>query len=204
MAYKIAFLALILSSILFGASEIPAGSHLLLRMVNSVNTKTAQEGDYVYLRTASPVVINGKIVVPTESYVQGLVSHARQSGRVKGRAELGIRLETLTLPGGTVYRIAPRLASVESEDSGQKVDRRENEVKQGGTKEQDAARIAILAGSGAAIGGMADRSWKGAGIGAGIGSGVGLATVLLTRGKEVQLKQGATLDVVFDRPVTLE
>jgi hypothetical protein len=173
-------------------------------MVNSINTKTAQEGDYVYLCTASPVVVNGKIAVPTDSYVQGVVSHAKQSGRVKGRAELAIRLETLTLPGGTVYRIAPRLASVESEDTGQKVDRRESEVKQGGTKEQDAVRIAILAGSGAWIGSMVDRSWKGAGIGAGIGSGVGLATVLLTRGKEVQLKQGATLDVVFDRPVTLE
>ena len=61
-----------------------------------------------------------------------------------------------------------------------------------------------LAGSGAMIGGIADRSWKGAGIGAGIGSGVGVATVLLTRGKEVDLSQGTTLDVVFDRPVVLE
>ena len=65
-------------------------------------------------------------------------------------------------------------------------------------------RIAILAGSGAGIGGIADRNWKGAGIGAGVGSAVGLATVLLTRGKEVELRQGSTLDVVFDRPVALE
>ena len=187
-----------------GATEIPKGAHLLLRMVNSVNTKTAVEGDYVYLRTASPIVAGGHIIVPTDSYVQGIVSHARQSGRVEGRAELGIKLETLTLPGGTVYRIAPRLASVDAQDTGQKVDGREDGIKQGGTKEQDAGRIAILAGSGAAIGGLADRGWKGAGIGAGAGSAVGLATVLLTRGKEVDLPQGATLDVVFDRPVTLE
>ncbi len=65
-------------------------------------------------------------------------------------------------------------------------------------------RIAILAGSGAAIGGLADRTIKGAGIGAGAGTAVGLATVLLTRGKEVSLKQGATLDVIFDRKVSLE
>ena len=204
MVSRTGFLVLLVSSLAFGASEIPAGSHLLLRMVNSVNTKTAQEGDYVYLRTATPVVINNKIIVPAESYVQGVVSHSKQSGRVKGRAELGIRLDTLTLPGGTTYRIAPRLASVASQDTGQKVDRRENEILQGGTKEQDAGRIAILASSGAGIGGIAAESWKGAGIGAGIGTGVGLATVLLTRGKEVQLRQGATLDVVFDRPVTLE
>lgn len=185
-------------------SEIPKGAHVLLRMVNSINTRTAQEGDYVYLRTASPIVADGHILAPTDSYVQGVVSHSKQSGRVKGRAELGIRLETLTLPGGTVYRIAPRLASVDAHDTGQKVDSRENDVKQGGTKEHDAGQIAILAGSGAAIGGIADRSWRGAGIGAGVGSGVGLATVLLTRGKQVELRQGTTLDVVFDRPVTLE
>src|ERR1035441_9531608 len=58
--------------------------------------------------------------------------------------------------------------------------------------------------AGAAIGGMADRSWKGAGIGGGAGSAVGLATVLLTRGREVELRQGSTIDVVFDRPVTID
>jgi hypothetical protein len=34
--------------------------------------------------------------------------------------------------------------------------------------------------------------------------GVGLARVLMTRGKEVELRHGSSLDVVFDRPVTLE
>jgi hypothetical protein len=197
-------LAILSLTLAASATEIPKGAHMLLRMVNSVNTKTAAEGDYVYLRTATPIVADGHIIVPTESYVQGKVSRAKQSGRIKGRAELSIRLETLTLPAGTVYRIAPRLASVDSEDSGQKVDTRENDIKQGGTKERDAGRIAILAGSGGAIGGLADRSWKGAGIGAGVGSAVGLATVLLTRGSEVELRQGTTLDIVFDRPVTLE
>ena len=80
----------------------------------------------------------------------------------------------------------------------------EGVIKQAPDHGADARRIAILAGTGAGIGGIADRSWKGAGIGAGVGSAVGLATVLLTRGKEVELRQGSTLDVVFDRPVSLE
>ena len=46
----------------------------------------------------------------------------------------------------------PRLSSIDSEDTGQMVDHRENEVKQGGTKGKDAQQIAILAGTGAAIG----------------------------------------------------
>jgi len=64
--------------------------------------------------------------------------------------------------------------------------------------------VAILAGTGAAIGGLADRSFKGAGMGAGVGTAVGLAKVLLTRGNEVELHQGMALDVVFDRAVVIE
>jgi hypothetical protein len=192
------------SAAMAAAAEIPQGAHLLLRMENSVNTRTAQEGDYVYLRTASPISANGEIVVPVGSYVQGVVAQAKRSGRVSGRAELAIRLETLTLTQGKVVKFSPHLNSVDSLDSGQKVTGKENAIEQASTRGQDAARIAILAGSGAGIGGVADRSWKGAGIGAGVGSAVGLATVLLTRGKEVELRQGSTLDVVFDRPVAIE
>ena len=61
--------------------------------------------------------------------------------------------------------------------------------------------MAEFGGSGAAIGGLATRTWTGAGIGAGAGGAVGLAYVLLTRGKEVDLNRGSTIDVVFERPV---
>jgi hypothetical protein len=189
---------------LLPATEIPQGTHVLLRMVNAISTRTAREGDRVYLRTASPIVVNGKFLVPVDTYVEAIVSHSIRSGRVKGRAELGIRVNSFTLPTGETLRVSPQLSSVDSGGTEQKVDAKENEIKQGGTKGQDAQRIAVITGSGAAIGGLADRSWKGAGIGAGIGSGVGLATVLLTRGREVDLSQGTTLDVVFDRPVSVE
>src|SRR5580658_6702416 len=186
------------------AAEIPQGAHVMLRMENSLSTRTAQDGDYVYLRTAVPIAVAGEIAVPAGSYVQGVVTEAKRSGRVKGRAQLAIRLETLTLGSGKVYKFAPHVSSVDSGETGQKVVGSENTVEQAPGRGQDIERIAILAGSGAGIGGIADRSWKGAGIGAGVGSAVGLATVMLTRGKEVELRQGSTLDVVFDRPVSLE
>ena len=186
------------------AGEIPAGAHVLLRMENSISTRTAQTGDFVYLRTASPIAVGGAIAVPAGSYVQGVVTASKRSGRVKGRAQLGIRLETLTLDSGKVYRFNPHLSSVDSEDTGQKVTGKESAVEQSAEKGKDLEKIAITAGSGAAIGGLADRSWKGAGIGAAAGTAVGLATVLLTRGSEVELSHGATLDVVFDRPISLE
>ena len=194
--------ALAAAGVVSGA-EIPAGTHVLLRLVNSVSTRTAHEGDRVYLRTASPVLVNGQFVVPVDSYAEGTVTRAVRSGRVKGRAELAIRIESFTLPTGKTVRVSPTLSSVDAEGTGQKVTGKENEIQQGGTKGQDAERIAGLGGAGAAIGGLADRSWKGAGIGAGAGGAVGLATTLLTRGREVELRQGATLDVVFDRAIPI-
>jgi hypothetical protein len=200
---RLTTLALLLANATF-AADIPKGAHALLRLVNSVSTRTAREGDYVYLRTATPIVASGTILVPVDSYVQAVVTHARRSGRVKGTAELGIRIETLTMPSGKVIQMTPSLTSVDAEGTDQKVVGKESQVQQGTSHGADAARIAESGGMGAAIGGIADRSWKGAGIGGGAGSALGLATVLLTRGREVELRQGSTIDVIFDRPVTID
>ena len=185
------------------AAEIPPGTHLLLRMVNSISTRTAQAGDSVYMRTASPISDGTHIIVPVNSYVTGTVSEAKRSGRVVGRAELAIRIDTLMLPGGRVVKIAPHLTSVDSDESDQKVTH-ENQIEQGGTKMKDLGRIAILAGSGGAVGGLAEQTWEGAGIGAGVGGAVGLASVLMTRGREVELRPGSTFDVVFARGARIE
>ncbi len=108
---------LISSGALFGAAfaaEVPQGTHVLLRMMNTVNTRTAAEGDRVYLRTESPITNAGQIVVPTGSYVQGVVTRAKRSGKVAGRAELQIKLETLTLASGKAFTISPKLSSVDA------------------------------------------------------------------------------------------
>jgi len=178
---RLAILALSVP-ILCSATEIPQGSHVALKMVNSISTRTAKEGDYVYMRTATPIAANGDIVVPEGSYVQAVVTHSLRSGRVKGKAELAIRIETLTLPSGKVVKMNPHLASVDSDGTDQKL-KKENEIQQGSSHGADAAKVAEVGGAGAALGGLADRSWTGAGIGAGAGGAVGLATVLLTRGR---------------------
>ena len=186
------------------AAEIPQGAHVAMKMVNSLSTRTAKEGDFVYMTTATPIVAAGRIVVPVGSYVQGVVTRAVRPGRVSGKAELSIRIETLTLDSGTVVRIAPQLQSVDSGGTDQKVDSKENDIKQGGTKGKDAEKVATWSGVGAALGGLTDHSWTGAGIGAGVGAGVGLTTVLVTRGREVDLHQGSMIDVVFDRAVAVD
>src|ERR1700744_356603 len=114
MKYTILLLAglLLAGGLTCFAAEIPQGAHVLLRMENSISTRTAKEGDFVYLRTAVPITAAGAVAVPEGSYVQGVVSESKQSGRVKGRAQLAIRLQTLTLASGKVYTFAPHLSSV--------------------------------------------------------------------------------------------
>jgi hypothetical protein len=202
--FLLASLLLATASAASPPEEIPKGAHVLLRFVNAINTRTAREGDFVYLQTASPIAAGGHVLVPEHCYVQGVVARAKRSGRVSGRAELAIRLETLTFPGGRVVKITPKVASVDSGNSNQRVEGDEGAIQQGSDIGKDAERVAILAGTGASIGGIADQSWSGAGIGAGIGAGVGVATALLRRGREVELNPGMSIDVVFDRAVLLE
>ena len=199
----LAVLLLAQASPLLRAAEIPKGTHLLLRMVNSVSTRTAKAGDQVYMRTASPLGTSDKIVVPVNSYVQGVITAVERGGRVSGRAQLSLRLDTITLPAGRSLRLSGGVDSVDAQGSDQKVEK-EGAIRQGSDGGRDAGRVLITAGTGAALGAMVDRAARGAAIGAGAGGAVGLASVLLTRGRDVELRQGATLDVVLDRPLVVE
>jgi len=186
------------------AAEIPKNTHVLLKMVNSISTRTATEGTQVYLRTASPISDGTQVIVPVGSYVQGTVLMAKRSGKVAGRAQLAIRLDVLTLPSGKTMKFSPHLSAVDDGRTTQKVVNDEGTIQQGSDIGKDAERIAILAGAGAAVGATVERNWTGAGIGAGAGSAVGIATTMLTRGKEVELRQGASLDVIFDRALVVD
>src|SRR5258708_3514362 len=79
---------------------VETGTKVPLSLINSVSTKHSAEGDRVYLETVFPVLVNGRIVVPVGSYVAGTVTQVKKPGRVKGRGELYVRFDSLTLPNG--------------------------------------------------------------------------------------------------------
>src|SRR5215471_2769092 len=76
---------------------VTPGTRIPLSLINTISTKHAVEGDRVYLETAFPVLVNGRIVIPVGSYVAGTVTQIKKPGRVKGRAELYVRFDSLTL-----------------------------------------------------------------------------------------------------------
>jgi type IV secretion system protein VirB10 len=81
---------------------------------------------------------------------------------------------------------------------------KEGTVKANGQKGKDAATIGTTTAGGTAIGGLATGTLKGAGIGGGIGAGVGLIKVLATRGQEVRLPTGTSLEMVLQRPLSMD
>src|SRR5690349_11282418 len=67
---------------------VPAGTVIPVNLTSRISTKYAKEGDGIYAQTAVPIVINDEIVIPAGSFVRGKISHVKQAGRIKGRAEM--------------------------------------------------------------------------------------------------------------------
>ncbi len=180
---------------------VPVGTRLPLVLHNGVSTRNAHPGDPVYLETLFPILVEGRIVIPAGSYVSGEITEAKRPGRVKGRGEIMLRLTQLILPNGYAVNL---LATPNNADTGgaDAVDK-EGKIQNSGNKAGDVGTVAKTTGAGAGIGAIADGA-RGAGIGAGIGAATGLAAVLLTRGPELELPRGTTLDVLLDRPIYLD
>ncbi len=161
-------------------------------MINSISTKTAAEGERLYLETVFPILANGRIVIPPGSYVAGTVTEVKRPGRVHGRGELYVRFDSLTLPNGVTRDFRARIGSLDG-TAPDTLDKAEGKVKSDGNKAGDLKTIGEAAGAGAGIGGLAGAAaghpGMGAGIGAAAGAAAGLMGVLLTRGTRSSLGQ---------------
>jgi hypothetical protein len=181
---------------------VPSGTRLPLILHNAVTTRNAKSGDPVYLETLFPIVIDNRILIPAGSYVQGEIQEAKRPGKVKGTGEIRMRLNSMILPNGYVvdFNAVPTNAGT----GGNEATDSEGKIHGDTDKGSDIGTIAKSTGIGAGVGGIATQSAKGAGIGAGVGAAAGLAAVLLTRGPELELPRGTTVDVVLDRTVYLD
>ncbi len=166
---------------------LPAGTRLPVVMETTVGSDISRPEEPVRARLARDIVVHGVTVVPAGSAVTGVVTDAVRSGRVKGRAHVAVRFDTLVPRGeGERYRI--HTAAVERVAPG--------------TKKKDALEIALPAAGGALIGGLIGGG-KGALIGTAAGGGAGTAIVLSTRGQEIHLPKGASLTLRLLDPITV-
>lgn len=186
---------------------VEPGTRIPLSMINSVSTKQAAEGDRVYLETVFPILVNGKIVIPPGSYVAGTITQSKRPGRVKGRGELYVRFDSLTLPNGVTREFRSRIGSLDGRAS-EELDKAEGKIKSEGNKGGDTRTVGETAAAGASVGAIAGsiagHGGMGAGLGAAAGATAGLLGVLLSRGPDAVLAKGTTLEMVLDRPISFD
>jgi hypothetical protein len=180
---------------------IPAGTRIGVVLENGISTRSVKPGDSVYLLTSFPITQNNHIVIPVGSYLRGEILDSKRPGRVKGKGEFRLKLNTLILPNG--YTVDLNAAPRSADSGGKETMDSEGKVTGPGGKGKDVQTVAETTATGAGIGAIASGA-KGAGIGAGIGGLAGLAAVLLTRGPEAELPRGSAMDIVLEHSLSLD
>ena len=181
---------------------IPAGTKVPLALKHAVSSKSAREGDAVYAETTFPVVQDNRVVIPAGTYVQGRITHVQRAGRIKGRAEVSMHFTTLIYPSGYTVLLPGAVENVPgAEKTSMKGD--EGTIRQDSQKAEKIGTVASTAGTGAVVGGLSGGG-KGAAIGAAAGGVVGTAIALLSRGNDVKLDAGTTVEMVFQRAVPVD
>ncbi len=180
--------------------RLAEGTKIVFTLNNNLNTKESREGDTFTGVVNRSVRMGDRIAIPEGSLVRGTVNHVKRPGRVKGRAELGLRFDEIELLDGTQIPLAASLTELDEADK-EKITE-EGQVEGQGSKKRDAATVGAGAGIGAVIGAIAGGG-KGAAIGAGAGAAAGTGVVLATRGKDAELKRGSDLAIQLDRPLSV-
>ena len=188
-----------------GEYIVDTGTKIPLSLINSVSTKHSAAGERVYFETVFPIMVNGRIVIPPGSYVAGTITDVKRPGRVKGRGEIYLRFDSLTLPNGVTRDFRARVGSYDGRAS-EEFDKDEGKIKSEGNKSGDARTIAETTLGGASVGALGGaasggRYGMGTGIGAAAGAAAGLAIVMFSRGPDAVLARGSTLEMVLDRQV---
>ncbi len=119
---------------------IPAGTRIGVVLENGISTRSAKPGDSVYLQTSFPITQNNRIVIPVGSYLRGELIDSKRPGKIKGKGEFRLRLNTLILPNG--YTVNLNAAPRSADSGGKETMDSEGKVTGPGGKGKDAGTIA--------------------------------------------------------------
>ncbi len=182
---------------------VPTGTRVPLSLKQAISTKNARQGDPVYAETAFPVSIGGRLVIPAGTYVQGVIDRVQRAGHIKGRAEILMHFTSLVFPNGYTVVMPAGVENVPGAEH-EKVKGQEGAIQGDSNKGEKIKTAAGTAATGAVIGAATTGSGKGAAIGGGIGGAAGLAIAMLSRGNDVRLLPGTSIEMILQRPLTLD
>ena len=165
---------------------LPAGTSFAVRMIDAVDSQTAQVGQSFAASLDAPVVDqNGQTIIPRGADVILKLVDSKQSGKIAGRAELALSMMSVRVNGQLVDIRTQTVTERSSDRAG-----------------RSAGAIGGGAVGGAVLGGILGGG-KGAAIGLGAGAAGGAAVELATSGQRVKVPSETRLTFVLDNPVRI-
>jgi len=164
---------------------IPSGTTLAIRLVDELDSETAQPGQTFKATLDSPLSVDGDVVVPAGYDVQGHVIDVKSAGKFAGKSELVLQLDRISV-GGKSYGLQTDQYRREGSSRGKNT----------------AAKVGTGAAIGAIIGGIAGGG-KGAAIGAAAGGGVGGGVQAATKGQQIKLPTETVLNFTLQASVNV-
>ena len=165
---------------------IPAGQQISVRTIDAIDSGKSTTGQTFRASLSSPLVSQGRNVVPAGADMTLTLVDAKGAGRIKGNSELSIRLSQLVYQGKTYDLVSSTVS-----EAGK------------GRGKQTAVRSGIGAGVGAIIGAIAGGG-KGAAIGSVVGGGGVAGYQLATHGQQVKIPSETVLTFSLEQPVTIQ
>ena len=162
---------------------LPEATEVTVRLEQPLSSRTARVEDRFDATVARPIYVDGRIVIPDGSRVQGTVTVVERAQRPARGGKLNLSFDRLFLDDGTTVDLSARIVQVR-EDIGS-----------GGTVKQGAI--------GAAIGGILGRvlgGTKGAIVGVLLG---GAGGAISSSGDDVELPEGTVFTLQLDRATTV-
>jgi len=163
---------------------IPAGTSLLIRMIDGVDSKKNKIGDPFTASLESPLMVGDTVIAAKGADVYGKLAQAKEAGKISGGAELTLELTGIRIAGTVVP-----------------IDSTTYDVAGKGRGKQSAGRIGGGAVLGAIIGGVAGGG-AGAAIGAASGAAAGTAVQLLTHGETIRVPSETLLEFRLENDVS--
>ncbi len=159
---------------------LPAGTNIVIRMIEGVDSETNRVGQTFRASMDQPVIVDGQTVIPRGADAVVKLVDAKDSGKLTGRADLTLSLQSVSINGHFVD-INTQSINKESNSQGQKT------AKVAGGTAAVGAIIGAIAGGG-----------KGAAIGAGAGAAAGAGSQVIMGGERVRIPSETRLTFVLD------
>ena len=164
---------------------IPQGTTLAVRLVDTIDSETAQQGQTFHASLESPLSVDGEVAIPAGYTVEGHVVEVKSAGKFSGKSDLVLQLDRIAV-GDKHYNLQTDQW------------RREGASRTKNT----AAKVGTGAVIGAIIGGLAGGG-KGAAIGAAAGGGLGGGVQAATKGQQIKLSSETVLNFTLQSPLTV-